>query len=141
MKLPNPWWLLVFVLLLGAAGAGGFWYGGEVREDALTAQQSREQKLVDQVQTAVVQAVAKGVSQIKVNNTTIRQEVEREVHTNTVYADCRHPPEQLQRINAAIAGRRPQGAAGGVVPGADTSPGPELRRHDAEAPRSGGNPQ
>ena len=52
----------------------------------------------------------------------IRQETEREIQTRTVYADCRHSPEQLQRLNAALA--EPGSASapgGGQLPAADAA--------------------
>ena len=47
-------------------------------------------------------------------HTTIRQEAEREIQTRVEYRDCVHSPEQLQRLNAALANAGPAGSAAGT---------------------------
>jgi 5-enolpyruvylshikimate-3-phosphate synthase len=47
---------------------------------------------------------AKAIAKIKVQNTTIRQPLEREVRENTVYVDCRNSPDSMRLLNAALVG-------------------------------------
>ena len=78
-------------------------------------------------------ATAGVIAKIRVQHTTIRQEVEREIRENVVYRDCQHSPVQLQRINAALTGARPEPAGGGKLPPADPADRPVIRRDDFEA--------
>ncbi len=49
-----------------------------------------------------IQAAAKELANIEVKNVTIRQTLEKEIHHNTVYVECKHTPNGLSSINAAL---------------------------------------
>jgi hypothetical protein len=68
---------------------------------------------VQQAGQASAQAAAEAIARIQVRHTTIRQEVEREIQSRVEYRECRHAPEQLQRINAALSPAGPGSAPGG----------------------------
>ena len=105
-----PW-----ALLLAAAAAGGaYWQGRQDGRAAVEAQAARDERLVRQAGEASAQAAAEAIARIQVRHTTIRQEVEREIQVRPEYRECRHAPEQLQRINAALGAATPGSAAGGV---------------------------
>lgn len=105
-------------LLLAAAGA--YWQGRQDGRDAAEALAAREQRLVAAAADHAASAAAEAIARIKVRHTTIRQEAEREIQTRVEYRDCRHSPEQLQRLNAAITGAgQPQPAGGGQLPPPD----------------------
>lgn len=112
----RPWVLLGIVLAWGASLGGAFVFGQATKADSIEAQHAREEKVEQRATDAANTAIAAGIAKLRPINTTIRQETEREVRTNVVYADCRHPPEQLQRLNDALAGQRPERAASGLVP-------------------------
>lgn len=102
-----PW-----ALLLAAALAGGaYWQGRQDGRAAVEAEAARDERLVRQAGEASAAAAAEAIARIQVRHTTIRQEVEREIQVRPEYRECRHPPEQLQRINAALSPA--SGAAGG----------------------------
>lgn len=111
----NPWLLLGIVIAWGAS----MWWA---REDGKAA--ATDHCLAEQVRDANVAAIAgdataSAIAQLRPRITTIKQEVEREIRTNTVYADCRHSPGQLQRINEALTGAASEPAGRGLVPPAD----------------------
>lgn len=87
------------------------------------ADQADRQEVVVQAVEAANLASAHAISQIKVNNTTIKQEVERETHTNTLYVACHHADSGLQLINAALANTGPKSARASELP----TPGPSAR--------------
>ena len=105
---------LPWALLLAAAAAGGaYWQGRQDGRAAGEAEAAREERLVQQAGAASARAAAEAIASIQVRQTTIRQEVEREIQVRTEYRDCRHSAEQLQRINAALDPGAPASAAGG----------------------------
>lgn len=107
-----PWVLLVLAAVAGAA----YWQGRQDGRDTAEAEAARDERLVREAGQAAAAAAAEAIAAIRVRNTTIRQEVEREIQTRVEYRDCRHSPEQLQRLNAALAPAQPGSApgAGGV---------------------------
>ena len=100
-----------------AAVAGAYLAGEQAGQDAERARHVDQQQLVAQAGEAAASAAARAIASIKVRHTTIRQEAEREIQTRVEYRDCRHGPEQLQRIDAALTGAAgPQPAGGGQLP-------------------------
>lgn len=125
---------LTIVAALVASYFAGRWDGTRLAEAA----QANKEALVREAADSMAQVAAKAIAGIRVQHTTLTQEVQREVLERTVYRDCVHSAEQLQRINAAITGRRePEGPGPGGVPRADAAAGPIVRRDDAEADRGG----
>lgn len=102
-----------------AAVGGAYLYGRQAGRDACTAAAARDEQVARIASDAAASAAAGAIAKIRVTHTTIRQEAEREIHTRTEYRDCRHGPEQLQRLNAALAGAGPEPAGGGELPAAD----------------------
>ena len=110
----NPW------LILAAVGAtiAAFFYGQHVGEQGAEAQAAREERIAKVATEAGQKGAAEAIAKIKPRNVTIRQELEREIQTNTVYRDCRVPAGGVRLANDALAGR-PEPASGGQLPGAD----------------------
>lgn len=108
--------ILVAILATLLSGAGGVWYGIGLGEDRLIAEQAKEAKVIADTRELAMQGAAAAIAANKPINTTILQEVQREIRTNTVYRDCVHSAEQLRRINAAITGKRAEPAGSGVLP-------------------------
>lgn len=115
----NP--ILIGLLGMTLAFAGGTWYGTGLGEDKEYAKRAREDVIVTKVQDTATQAAADAISKIRVRNTTIRQEVEREIQTDTRYiTDCRHPVGVYQRVNEALTGEpRKESAVDGKLPAVD----------------------
>lgn len=103
----------VLLSLLGVlmAFTAGVWCGRGIGETAEYAKRKREEAIIQGVQDAATTAAANEIAKIKPRNVTIRQEVEREIHTNTVYRDARHTSASMQLINEALTGQREQETA------------------------------
>lgn len=111
----NP--ILIGLLGMALAFAGGTWYGMGLGEDKEFAKRAREDDIVQKVQTASTQSAADAIAKIKFRNTTIHQEVQREIQTDVRYFECRHAPGVLPKINEAITGQRTESPADGKLPG------------------------
>ena len=115
----NPYALLA----VAVAWAASCWYCIGLGEDREIARQAREYSVEDRATRAANKAAAEAIAKIKVEHTTITNEVQREIREKPVYRDCLHSPEQLQRINDALTGKRPEPAGDRGVPGADAPSG------------------
>lgn len=111
----NPYALLVALLGLVGAFAGGWWTGARVEQGT----QKRAEDAAEAARAAAMQGAAEAIAKIEVRHTTIRQPLEREIRENTVYRDCRHSPDALRLLNDALTDRDPQPAGGGGVPAVD----------------------
>ncbi len=98
-----PWLILVVTLLVGAAGASGYWQGSKHKADEIAAQQAREAALIEKTREAAQEAAAAEISKIEVKNVTIRQKAETITREVPVYGDCRHDPRTLGLLNDALA--------------------------------------
>ena len=107
---------LIALILAGISGLGAYFYGVQVGKDSEIAHRASLDEVRVAATEAAASAAADAIAKSRPRNTTIRQETEREIRTNTVYADCRHSPEQLQRINEALTGKRAESAGSGVMP-------------------------
>ena len=96
----NPYLTIACLLAILGAGAGGFKLG----VDHEVASQARAEKLVQDAGEKMTQAAATAIAQLKPKYTTIQNEVQREIVTKTVYADCRHSPDGLRLVNQALDG-------------------------------------
>jgi hypothetical protein len=101
--IPLPWLILAVTLLIGAAGAGGYWQGARHKADEIAAQTAREAVLVEKTREAAQQAAAEAISRIEVKNVTIRQKAETITREVPVYRDCHHTPDALGLLNDALA--------------------------------------
>ena len=115
-----PWIVLAVTLLVGAAGATGYWKGSQHKADEIAAQQAREAALVEKTRETAAQAAAEAISRIEVKNTTIRQKAEVITREVPVYGDCRHAPATLGLLNDALTpGSEAKPASDGKLPGAN----------------------
>lgn len=111
------------VILAAVLGAiiGAFAYGVSVGKDGEKATQARIDQATQDTREAAQQGAAKAIAQIKVTNTTIRGELQREIQTNTVYRDCRVPADGMRIIGDALNGQRSVSPSGGQLPATDKS--------------------
>lgn len=112
----NPWLILAVVLGWGASVAGAGWFMYERGQDNCEAVKARENRVAVVAADAAASAAGAAIAKLRPQITTIRQETEREIRTNSYYSECRHSPVQLQRINAALTGSAPEPAGSGLVP-------------------------
>ena len=111
----NPYILLAIAIAIMAAGAGGFKLG----VDHEFASQAREDQHIAQAVDAATTVSAQAIAALKVKSTTITNEVQREVRTNTVYADCKLTPVGVQLANQALAPDSSFALGSGKLPKAD----------------------
>jgi hypothetical protein len=118
----NPWLLLglgvAWVASIGGAGYAAYSAG----QDNVTAFNAKSVEIVAATREAGQQGAAIAIAANRPKNTTIVNEVQREVKTNTVYADCRNTPAGLRGINEALTGKQSQPAGGLKLPGTVPAP-------------------
>lgn len=112
----NP--ILLALLGMALAFAGGTWYGTGLGEDREFSKRAREEAIVAKAAEASQLAAAVEIAKIKPRNIIIRQELDREIQTRVEYRDCRHGPDGLRLINEALTGRA-EPTGGGQLPGAN----------------------
>lgn len=110
----NPY--LILVVLAGFCGISfeSFRLGVEHEK----ASQIDKQELVSEAVDAANTASAAAIAAIKPKYTTIQNEVQREVHTNTIYNDCHNTADGVRLLNQALSGGAVSGS-GGELPKAD----------------------
>lgn len=100
---------------------GAYKYGesaGEARAKAAEARDAEVARIAADIATT---GAAKALTGLDAKLGSIRQEVQRGIRTSPVYIDCRHPPEQLRRLNEILTGARAVApGASGVRPSADS---------------------
>lgn len=103
----NPYLIIAALVAVLAAGAGGFKLGA----DHEVAAQAREQEHIAEAVDAANAASAEAIAKIKVINTTIKQELEKEVRYEKIYTDgtCVNTPNGMRLLNQALTGDRPAG--------------------------------
>lgn len=111
---------VVLVAWLASVGAAS-WFAFGLGEDRCTARHAKDAELIERAGQAFEQRAAQAISRIEVQRVEITQPVLREVRERTVYRDCKHSPDGLRGVNAALTGRA-QPAGGGAVPPA-SAPG------------------
>lgn len=113
----NPWLIIAALTasLVAVAGAG---YGGfQLGVDHEKANQIDRKEVVAAAVKAATETSAQAIAAIKPKFTTIKSEVQREILTNTVFADCKLPADSLRLVNQALSGGRgPQPVGDGKLP-------------------------
>lgn len=95
----NPYIIIAMLGGILAAGAGGFKLGA----DHEIAAQAREQKHITEAVEAASTAAAQAIAQIKPKYTTIQGRIETQIRTETVFKECKLPPESLKLVNKALS--------------------------------------
>lgn len=113
----NPYAMLAAGALAVAATVGAFFYGQRIGAQGEIAKQAGIDAAVRDTREAAQQGAAAAIAALKPRNVTIRQELEREIQTNTVYRDCVVPAGGVRLANEALTGRA-QPAGGVELPGA-----------------------
>lgn len=112
---------IIIAVMLAVAGAG--WQGFRLGVDHEIASQHREDQHVAEAVDAATTVAADAIAKLRPKYTTIKNEVEREIRTNTVYADCHNTPDVMRKLNEALSPpSRPASASEGVVSGAVPTP-------------------
>lgn len=101
----NPYALLAAGAVAVGCFGGTYFYGVHVGKQAVEAQKARDDRIAKVAYDAGQKGAAAAIAKLKPRNVTIRQELEREIQTNTVYRDCRVPAAGVRLVNEAITGR------------------------------------
>lgn len=96
--------------------SGAFFYGQHTGTTAERAKQADISEAMRRTEEAAQRGAAEVIAKIKPQNVTIRQELEREIQTNTVYRDCRVPADGVRIVNEAITGRPAQRTGDSQLP-------------------------
>jgi hypothetical protein len=96
---------------------GAYCHGISVQEG----RQASAELARQETREAAQQGAAEAISKIKITNTTVRGEVQREIQTNTVYRDCKLPADGLRIANEAITGKRTKPAGEGQLSRTDAA--------------------
>jgi hypothetical protein len=118
----NPYLLLAALIAVGALTGGAYYQGRQDGANGELATQAREDSAIAKGAAAAASAAAVAISGIDVKNVTIRQTLEKEVHENTVYRDCRSGPLAVGMLNSTP----------GVGPAAAASSGSQLPASGAD---------
>lgn len=117
----NPTLILVAALAFVLASGGAYIKGRQDGGAIAKADQAEVLETVRKVRADAQLGAADAIAGITINNTTIRQTLEREIHEKTVYRDCRHDADGLRLINAALAGRGAEPAGDRQLPRLDAT--------------------
>lgn len=112
--------VLIAILSAGAAATFGYMRGAENTRNAIQAELATEAQVRQDTYEAAMRAAAEEIAKIKILNTTIKQELEREIRTEPVYLDCRHSDDAKRLLDAILTGEAPaESIAGFELPSAD----------------------
>ncbi len=135
----NPWLIVGLLVAWGVSIAGVGLTAFDMGQDRAKASQAEKQALVAEAVDAALATAATAIAGIEIKHQTIRQEIQREIRTNTVYADCRHSPGGLRGVNDALAGAEGGSPGGGELPAAGAPAGRLIRSDNSQAGGSRGD--
>ncbi len=97
----NPW------LILGAiiAWGGAYAWGRNDGADLVRAEQSRAERLVLKVREEAQLGAAAEIAKLEIKHVTLTQYLQKETRIEPVYLECRHTPDGLRVLNAALTNR------------------------------------
>lgn len=95
-----------------AAVIGAFLYGRHTGKESSEAATARDERIAQVAYEAGQRGAAGEIQKIEVKNVIIKQELEKQVFTETVYRDCKHTPAALGLLNDALAGPPAQSPGG-----------------------------
>lgn len=95
--------IVIFLIVLGGSfGAGYAVRGAKCESDALLIE-----KASLQAGNKATEASTKAIAKIRQTQTTIKQEVQREISQKPEYRDCLHDDGVVRNINGALSGQPP----------------------------------
>ena len=100
----NPTVLLIILGTSVASGTVGYWRGARNTDNRITAEVARLEETRQATYDAALAATAAEIAKIRIVNTTVRQELEREVRTEKAYLECTHSDDTLRLLNAVLSG-------------------------------------
>lgn len=131
----NPYVIILVIVTHIAVAIMAYNRGGNDRENMIKARSADITKAIEDTREQARLGTAQAISQIHLNQVTIKGRVEHEIETHTVYRDCVHTPDSMRLINAALQNQPISGSDGsGQLPAPDALGGSDVRGHDGKAP-------
>jgi len=118
----NPYLLSVIAAGWLASVGSASYFSYNSGADSVVAFNAKADAIVRETREAAQQGAAKAIAGNRPKNTTIVQEVRREVENNPVYRDCVNTAGGLSRINAALTGQSADTVGGFKLPRAVATP-------------------
>ena len=113
----NPSVILLLLAIAGSAVTG--YVGFNLGVDHNKATEADKRQVVQDAVLAGVNAAAKEISKMTPKHTTIRQTLEKEIHENIVYRDCKSSDDILRAFNSGFAPEPADPAGGFKLPPTD----------------------
>jgi multidrug efflux pump subunit AcrA (membrane-fusion protein) len=104
--------VLAVTIAWGASVTGAGWWAYNTGKDHEVAARAREDAAAMAAAQIAAAAAAEAISRIEVQRVEITQPMLREVREKTVYRECRHTPDGLRGVNAALTGHAEPAGAG-----------------------------
>jgi hypothetical protein len=124
----NPWLYVILGTVVAAGLAGSYVKGRNDGRGLEIAERTTLEEVARVSREAAIQAAGEKIANITKTHTTIRQQGEVITREHVVYRDCRNDAELVRLLDAARENRDPGKPAGDrIVPGAGTSPAPDVR--------------
>ena len=98
-----PWLILGWVLSVGAASAGSYFYAWNASAEQCELDSLRIGRAAAAARDKAIEAAAQEIAKIDIRHTTINRKVEREIVEKPVYKECRHSPEVFMSITEAMS--------------------------------------
>lgn len=93
----NPWVIVVGLVLLAGAAAGGFKFGSDYQ----LGQAARDEVLIEKAGKAAGEQAAKAIADIDVKLPPIRGIIEKAIKDNAVYTECKPTQDAVDAVNEA----------------------------------------
>lgn len=105
---------VAFALWTGSIG----YFSYEAGQNSEVAKQATKEDIINQVEAKAASGAASAIAGIQIKQVTINNKLQKEILTNTVYADCKHTDGGLRELNAALENKASasQPSGGGHVP-------------------------
>lgn len=100
----NPWVLLAGVLLLGGVATGAYIKGGNDRQNAIEAQNARDQDIETRTFNAAMTGAAAVIAKNRSNNTIVKQTLEKTIE-HDYNPNCKSSDDGMRAVNDALANR------------------------------------
>jgi hypothetical protein len=107
----NPYTMLAALVALLVAVGGAYVKGRADGSDHEIARLARDDDIEQRATVAAADAAASAIAGMQVKQVTIRQEMQREVRTNTVFRDCRSGDGPVRLLNDTIGAPAPPASA------------------------------
>jgi hypothetical protein len=115
-----PFSVILLLLALAGSAVSGF-VGFNLGVDHNKASEADKREIVAEAVDAANNVAAKAIAGMSPKHTTIRQTLEKEIHENTRYVDCKSSDDIVRTFNSGFATELPNPAGGIKLPQANAT--------------------